>query len=48
MRFLAESETRFFVREVSFLVEFVRDGAGNVTEFIIHQGTRQDRLKRIK
>ena len=48
MPFLAESDTRFFVREVNFSVEFVRDASGNATEFIIHQGTRQDRLRRVK
>jgi hypothetical protein len=29
-------------------VEFVRDAAGNVTEFVILQGTRQERLTRVK
>ena len=36
---LAESETRFFIRDINLAVEFVRDAAGNVTEFVMVQGT---------
>jgi hypothetical protein len=45
---LAESETPFFVRDFNLLLEFVRDGAGNVTEFVMLQGTRQQRATRAK
>jgi CubicO group peptidase (beta-lactamase class C family) len=46
--FLAESETRFFLRDINVVVEFVRDGAGNVTEMLMLQGTRQERATRVK
>ena len=45
--FLAESETRFFIRDIN-VVEFVRDAAGNVAEFVMLQGTRQERATRVK
>ena len=45
---LAESETRFFVRDLNLVVDFVRNGAGTVTEMIMTQGTRQDRATRAK
>jgi len=45
---LAESETRFFMRDINLAVEFVRDGAGNVTECVILQGTLQERATRVK
>jgi CubicO group peptidase (beta-lactamase class C family) len=45
---LAESETRFFIREANLVIDFVRDTAGNVTEFVMVQGTRQERLSRVK
>jgi len=45
---LAESETRFFIRDINVVVEFVRDGAGNVTEVVMLQGTRQERATRVK
>ena len=45
---LAESETRFFNRDINVVVEFVRDGAGNVAELVVHQGTHQERAKRVK
>jgi hypothetical protein len=45
---LAESETRFFVREVNLVVDFVRDGSGTVTEMVLLQGTRQERATRMK
>ena len=44
----AESETRFFIREPNLTLEFVRDGAGNVTEVVMLQGTRQERATRVK
>jgi CubicO group peptidase (beta-lactamase class C family) len=45
---LAESETRFFVRDQNLVVDFVRDGAGTVTEMVMLQGTRQERARRAK
>ena len=45
---LAESETRFFNRDINVVVEFVRDGAGNVAELVVHQGTLQERATRAK
>ena len=45
---LAESETRFFIRDINVAVEFVRDAAGNVTEFVMLQGTHQERASRVK
>lgn len=43
---LAESETRFFNRDINVVVEFVRDGAGTVAELLILQGTHQERATR--
>ena len=45
---LAESETRFFIRDLNLVVDFVRDGAGAVTEIVMLQGTRQERATRVK
>jgi CubicO group peptidase (beta-lactamase class C family) len=45
---LAESETRFFNRDINVVVEFVRDDAGSVAEFVVHQGTHQERARRAK
>jgi CubicO group peptidase (beta-lactamase class C family) len=45
---LAESETRFFSRDINVVVEFVRDGAGNVAELVVLQGTHQERATRVK
>ena len=45
---LAESETRFFIRDIKVIVEFVRDAAGNVTDLVIIQGTLQERATRVK
>jgi Domain of unknown function (DUF3471) len=45
---LAESETRFFNRDINVVVEFVRDGAGNVAELVVLQGTLQERATRAK
>jgi len=45
---LAESETRFFIRDINLVVDFVRDAAGNVTGFVMVQGTRQERATRVK
>ena len=44
----AESETRFFNRDINIVVEFVRDDAGNVAELVVHQGTHQERATRTK
>ena len=45
---LAESETRFFNRDINVVVEFVRDAAGNVAELVVLQGTHQERATRAK
>jgi CubicO group peptidase (beta-lactamase class C family) len=45
---LAESETRFFIRDINLVVDFVLDAAGSVTEIVIVQGTRQERATRVK
>jgi hypothetical protein len=45
---LAESETRFFIRDRNLQIEFVRDTAGTVTELVAIQGTLQERAKRVK
>jgi uncharacterized protein DUF3471 len=45
---LAESEARFFNRDINVVVEFVRDGAGNVAELVLLQGTHQKRATRAK
>src|SRR5688572_1458731 len=45
---LAESETRFSIRDINMVVDFVLDAAGNVTEIVIVQGTRQERATRVK
>jgi CubicO group peptidase (beta-lactamase class C family) len=45
---LAESETRFFNRDINVVVEFVRDTAGNVAELVVLQGTHQERAARAK
>src|SRR4029453_5386855 len=44
----AESETRFFNRDINVVVEFVRDGEGNVAELVVLQGTHQERATRAK
>jgi CubicO group peptidase (beta-lactamase class C family) len=48
LTFLAESETRFFARDINVVVEFVRDGAGDVVELVMLQGTLQERATRVK
>jgi len=45
---LAESETRFFIRNINLVVDFILDAAGSVTEIVIVQGTRQERATRVK
>lgn len=47
MAILAESERRFFFRDSPLAIEFVLDDAGAVTELLVHQGTRQDRARRV-
>jgi CubicO group peptidase (beta-lactamase class C family) len=46
LQLLAESETSFFIKGMNLRVEFIRDASGAVTEFVMHQGTRQDRARR--
>jgi hypothetical protein len=36
------------MRAINLAVEFVRDGADNVTELVILQGTLQERATRVK
>ena len=45
---LAESQTRFFIRNINLVVDFILDAAGSVTEIVIVQGTRQERATRVK
>ena len=45
---LAESETRFFIRDRNLQIEFVRDTAGTVTELVVSQGTLQERGRLVK
>jgi CubicO group peptidase (beta-lactamase class C family) len=47
-RLLAESESTFYLEGTNLRVEFVRDASGSVVEMVVHQGTRQDRAKRVK
>ena len=47
-RLLPESETVFYLEGTNLRVEFVRDASGAVVEMVVHQGTRQDRAKRVK
>jgi CubicO group peptidase (beta-lactamase class C family) len=44
---LAESETSFYLEGTNLRVEFVRDASGAVTEMVMHQGTRQERARRV-
>ena len=44
----AESETRFFARDLNLVIDFVRDATGTVTEMVLIQGTRQERATRAK
>jgi hypothetical protein len=44
---LAESDTRL-IRDLNLVADFVRDGAGNVTEMVMLQGTRLVRARRVK
>ena len=48
LHLLAESESRFFIRDINLVIEFVRDATGTVTEFVMRQGTRQDSAARVK
>ena len=47
-RLLAESETTFYLEGMNIKVEFVRDATGAVVEMVMHQGTRQERAKRVQ
>ncbi len=46
LRVFAESETKFFYREVNAQITFVRDDAGRVTQLILHQDGRDMPAKR--
>jgi CubicO group peptidase (beta-lactamase class C family) len=43
---LAESETKFFMRNLGFWVTFVKDGSGRVTHFVLLQGKRETKAIR--
>lgn len=47
LRVLPESDTKFFLREVDAQISFVRDGAGKVTELILHQNGADKRAARV-
>lgn len=42
----AESEKEFFLKVVDAQITFVKDGAGNVTELILHQGGAHQKAKK--
>jgi CubicO group peptidase (beta-lactamase class C family) len=42
---LPESETKFFIKEVDAQVSFVKDGKGQITHLILHQGGDQQGKK---
>lgn len=49
---LAQDATRleqvFYLEGTNLRVEFVRDASGSIVELVMHQGTRQDRAKRVE
>ncbi|MCK7490936.1 MAG: DUF3471 domain-containing protein [Comamonadaceae bacterium] len=45
---LAESETRFFMTNVSFDLTFVKDAAGRVTHFVLVQGKRETKALKVE
>ena len=47
MALLAESETKFFMKNVGFEVTFVKDASGRVTHFILLQGKRETKALRV-
>jgi hypothetical protein len=48
LQLLAELETRLFARNIDLVVEFVPNTAGSAAEFVVLQGTRQERATRVK
>jgi hypothetical protein len=42
----AESEKEFFLKVVDAQITFVKDGKGDVTELILHQGGANQRAKK--
>ena len=40
LRLWAESETRFFLKEVDAVITFERDASGAVTRAVLHQNGR--------
>ncbi len=47
VRLLAESETKFFLKNVGFEVTFVKDAAGRVTHFVLLQGKRETKAVKV-
>lgn len=47
MPLLAESETKFFMKNVGFEVTFVKDASGRITHFILLQGKRETKALRV-
>jgi len=47
MALLAESETKFFMKNVGFEVTFVKDASGRVTHFILLQGKRETKAFKV-
>jgi CubicO group peptidase (beta-lactamase class C family) len=45
---LAESETKFFMRNLGFWVTFFKDGSGRVTHFVLLQGKRETKALRVE
>ncbi len=43
---LAQSETKFFMKNLGFYITFVKDGTGRVTHFILLQGKRETKAVR--
>jgi hypothetical protein len=40
LRLWAETETRFFLKEVDAVIDFVKDASGGVTGVVLHQNGR--------
>jgi CubicO group peptidase (beta-lactamase class C family) len=44
---LAESETKFFLKDVNAQIEFIRDGSGRVTDLVMYQHGRSRKVPRV-
>ena len=47
-RIYAESETKFFLREIDAQVSFIKDESGDVVEAVVHQSGGEQRARRIR